>query len=211
MVDRLSPIQKAVVAILLTGMVMIVFIPLLCFTTVSFSNAAEMAQFPKRIFPTGTVTVRIEPETDGKYTLYYDSNDGNGWTSIITTDNADRLEKHFARQYGVSIAGEDLLEDFAQTREEGPMELTYHKDTFYNFKQFFRIVPNAASALKNSVIVAIYTILISLTLGSLAGYAIARFDFKGKVQFNVGLLIVRMFPTVGISIPMAILNYLISS
>lgn len=205
MVDRLNAIQKAVVAVVLAGMVMIIVIPLLCFVTVSFSNATEMAQFPKNIFPTGTVEVYIEPEEDGKYTLYYDYKDGYGWTSIITSSKASAFEKHFTRQYAVSITGEELLEDFARTREEGPMVFTYKKDTFYNFKQFFKIVPNAAEALKNSIIVSLYTILISLTLGSLAGYAIARFNFAGKSQLNVGLLIVRMFPTVGISIPMAVM------
>ena len=59
--------------------------------------------------------------------------------------------------------------------------------------------------MKNSIIVSLYTILISLSLGSLAGYAIARYQFKGREQINVGLLIVRMFPTVGISIPMAVM------
>ena len=66
-------------------------------------------------------------------------------------------------------------------------------------------MPNAGPALKNSIIVSLYTILISLSLGSLAGYAIARYKFKGREQINVGLLIVRMFPTVGISIPMAVM------
>ena len=206
MVDRLNPIQKAVVAILLAGMLLIVAIPLLCFTTVAFSNATEMAQFPKNIFPTGSVSVLVQPEEDGKYTLFYDYKDGNGWTSIITTDKASRFETHFTRQYAVTRSGEQLMEDFATTRETGEAKVfTYQKDTFYNFKQFFKIVPNAAAGLKNSIIVSLMTILISLSLGSLAGYALARYDFKGKAQLNVGLLIVRMFPTVGISIPMAVL------
>jgi len=74
----------------------------------------------------------------------------------------------------VTIEGEKLLEDFSQTLEKGPMEFTYRKNIFNNFNQFFKIVPNASSALKNSIIVALYTI-------------------------------VRMFPMVGISIPMALL------
>lgn len=205
MVERLSPPLKAVVAIILAGMLMIILIPLTCFVTVSFSNATEMAQFPKRLLPTSAVTVFVAPEDDGKYTIFYDYGDGHGWTSIITSNDATRLERHFTRQYAVTVPGEQLLSDFAQTREEGGKTFTYRKNTFYNFTQFFKIVPNAASALKNSVVVSLITILISLTLGSLAGYALARYTFKGKSQLNVGLLIVRMFPTVGISIPMAVM------
>ncbi len=206
MVNRLNPIQKASVAIILTGMLLIVAIPLMCFVTVSFSNATEMSQFPKNLFPSGTVSVLVAPEENNRYTVYYDYHDGNGWTSIITLSDAKKLERHFTRQYAVTVPGEQLLKDFAATRETGePRVFTYRKDTFYNFTQFFKIVPNAASGLKNSIIVSLLTILISLTLGSLAGYALARYNFKGKQQLNVGLLIVRMFPTVGISIPMAVL------
>lgn len=103
------------------------------------------------------------------------------------------------------MPGEELAEDFKQTLTNGPMEFTYKKDLFYNFKTFFSIVPNAAAALKNSIIVSLYTILISLGIGSLAGFAMARFQFKFKEQIHVSLLIVRMFPVVGISIPMAML------
>jgi multiple sugar transport system permease protein len=39
----------------------------------------------------------------------------------------------------------------------------------------------------------------------MCGYAIARFRFRGKDQISVFLLIVRMFPTVGISIPLAVI------
>ncbi len=170
--DRLNIVQKTVMSIILAAAVMTILIPLVFFTTVSFSNAVEMSQFPKKLFPDFSVTVKIVPNDLGEYELFYDS--GEGYTSIITSKNSVKLENHFARQYGVTIEGEKLLEDFSQTLEKGPMEFTYRKNIFNNFNQFFKIVPNASSALKNSIIVALYTI-------------------------------VRMFPMVGISIPMALL------
>ncbi len=203
MMDRLSIVQKTVMSIFLAGMALVVVIPLLFFGTVAFSNAAEMSEFPKSLFPSSTVTVRVEPTESGSYEVFYDS--GEGYESIITTKDAEKLEKHFRRQYSVTLSGEEILADFSQTLENGPMEFTYKKDMFYNFKQFFSIVPNAAEALKNSIVVSLLTILISLGIGSLAGYAMARFQFAGKEQFNVAMLIVRMFPVVGISIPMAVL------
>lgn len=205
MMERLSVVQKTVVGIILAGLAMFVLIPLLFFVTVSFSNSTELSQFPKNLLPSSTVTVYVEPTEDQKFEIFYDNQDGSGYTSIITTNQASKLEKHFTRQYGVTVSGEKLVEDFSQTLTEGGREFTYRKDTFYNFRQFFKIIPNAGAALKNSIIVSVYTILISLSLGSIAGYTIARFRFKGKEQINVALLIVRMFPTVGISIPMAVL------
>ncbi|MDF2859629.1 MAG: hypothetical protein K0Q87_5480 [Neobacillus sp.] len=201
--DKLNVIQKTVMTIVLATLVLIVVLPLMFFTTVSFSNAAEMSQFPKSMLPNFNVTVKVVPTEEGEFEVFYDS--GEGYTSIITSKRASKLETHFTRQYAVTVPGEQLIEDFSQTLEKGPMEFTYKKDAFYNFKQFFSIVPNASTALKNSIIVSLMTILISLSIGSLAGYAMARYNFKLKRQINVSLLIVRMFPMVGISIPMAIL------
>ena len=90
MMDRLNAVQKTVFAIIIAGMVMLVAIPLLFFITVSFSNSTEMTQFPKNIFPSGEVTVYVEPKDDGKYELFYDYQDGSGYTSIITTNNASK-------------------------------------------------------------------------------------------------------------------------
>lgn len=201
--DRLSIVQKTVVAIVLAGMVMMVIVPLMYFVTVAFSSSTEMSQFPKKAFPDMSVTVRVEPTEDGSFEIFHDA--GRGYRSIITTKNPSKLETHFKRQYNVNKKGEELVADFSQTLENGPMEFTYTKQFLYNFNQFFKIVNNAAPALKNSIIVALLTILISLSLGSMAGYAMARYNFRFKEQINVGLLIVRMFPMVGITIPMATL------
>lgn len=203
MMDRLNAVQKAVISIILAGMVMIVVIPLMFFTTVAFSSSNEMTQFPKRILPATSVTVKVVPNEAGEFEIFYDR--GEGYESIITTKRAKKLEDHFTRQYSVTVPGEQLVEDFSQTYENGPMEFTYKKDLLYNFKTFFKIAPDAAEGLKNSILVSLLTILISLSIGSLAGYALARYNFKFKEQINVGLLVVRMFPVVGISIPMAVL------
>lgn len=190
-------------ALVLATMTLLVVVPLMAFTTVAFSNAAEISEFPQRLFPDFDVTVLVKPTQEQEFEIFYDS--GDGYESIITTKRASKLETHFTRQYGVTVSGEELVRDFEQTLESGEMEFTYKKDLFYNFKTFFSIVPNAKAALKNSIIVSLYTILISLSVGSLAGFAMARYQFKGKEQIHVSLLIVRMFPVVGISIPMAML------
>jgi multiple sugar transport system permease protein len=201
--DRLNIVQKAVIAIVLAGMVMLVAVPLLYFTTVAFSSAVELSEFPKRIFPSFTLRVKVAPAEDGQFEIFHDRGDGRGYRSVISSGSASRLETHFKRQYNVTVPGEKLLEDFRETREKGPLEFTYAKEPLYNFNQFFKIVNNAAPALKNSVIVSLLTILISLSLGSMAGFAMARYQFKFKEKINLGILIVRMFPVVGITIPMA--------
>ncbi|MDR2070126.1 MAG: carbohydrate ABC transporter permease [Treponema sp.] len=199
--DKLNIIQKTVIALVLAGMVMLVAVPLLYFGAIAFSSAVEISEFPKRILPSMKLTVLVKPAENGEFELFHDR--GNGYRSVITTKNPLRLETHFKRQYNVNISGEKLIEDFSQTLEQGPREFSYRKDVFYNFGQFFTIVNNAAPALKNSIIVSLLTILISLTLGSMAGFAMARYHFRFKEKINLGILIVRMFPVAGITIPMA--------
>jgi ABC-type sugar transport system, permease component len=201
--DRLNIIQKAVVSIILSAMVLIVIVPILFFLSVTFSSDVEMSRFPKPLIPTFSLTVKVAPAENNQYEIFY--NDGSGYRSILTTGNASKLETFFKRQYSVTVPGDKLLEDFSKTRVSGPMEFKYQKNILYNFNQFFAIVTNSVPALKNSILVALYTILISLTIGSLAGYAMARYTFKFKEAINVTMLIVRMFPVVGISIPMAII------
>jgi len=202
-VNRLNLIQKTVMSLILSAMVITVVVPIIFFLSVSFSNDFEMNQFPKNLIPSTSVTVKVAPTEQGLYEIFY--NNGEGYRSIITTANPIKLETFFNRQFAVTIPGEQLVEQFSKTKENGPMEFKLKKDMFYNFKQFFTIATKAKSALVNSILVSIYTIIISLTIGSLAGYAMARYNFKFKETINVTLLIVRMFPVVGISIPMAIL------
>jgi multiple sugar transport system permease protein len=201
-VDKYNLVQKTVIALFLAGMVMLVVLPLLYFTTVAFSSAVEMSEFPQRLIPSATVKVLIVPEEDGRFEIFHNRG-GRGYRSVITSGDPARLETHFKREYNVAVSGEDLLASFNETLTEGPKEFTYPKQPLYNFYQFFKIVNNAAPALKNSVIVALLTILISLSLGSAAGFAMARYTFRFKEKINLGILIVRMFPAVGISIPMA--------
>jgi len=203
--NKLSILEKTMISLILSTIILVVLIPLLFFLSTAFSNATEMTVFPKSLFAKRNVTVKVVPQDDGKYEILYDYGKGEGYTSIITTSSGEKLEKHFQRQYGLMINGDKLLSIFSITRDEGPKEFTFKKDLFYNFKEFFKVVPNAKSALKNSIIVAALTILISLTLGSMAGYAIARYRFTGRKGINITLLIVRMFPTVGLSVPMAVI------
>lgn len=201
--DRLNIVQKFCFVIVIASMLIAVVVPLLFFTGVAFSSSSEMSQFPKSMFPRTTVTVKVAPAGENEYEIFY--NDGQGYKSIITTGSATKLENHFRRQYNVERSGEELLKDFSQTRKNGPMKFTYHKSLLFNFHEFFAIVNNAGPSLVNSILVSLYTILISLLIGSMAGYAMARYQFRFKDQINVGLLIVRMFPVVGISIPMALI------
>ena len=204
--NRLNPAEKTAFYIVMAALLMSVVIPLLFYLTSAFTSDAENMEFPRRLFPKFTVTVQVDyiPES-GAYEIFYDSGGGYGFESVLTSNNPSRIKSLFTLQYSVTKSGEELMEDFEITKTQGRQTFVYRKDMLYNLRTFFTIAANARAGLVNSLIAAALTILISLSIGSLAGYAMARYTFLFKDQVNVLLLIVRMFPTVGISIPMAVL------
>lgn len=71
--------------------------------------------------------------------------------------------------------------------------------------QFFAGFQGMLEALKNSVLVAVLTMVISITIGAPAGYALSRFDFRGKELFRVLILLTRAFPLPLLALPLAVL------
>lgn len=61
------------------------------------------------------------------------------------------------------------------------------------------------SALINSLAVAAMTMVISIALGAPAGYAIARYEFRGKTAFRMLIMLTRAFPLPLLALPLAVL------
>lgn len=71
-----------------------------------------------------------------------------------------------------------------------------------NFLLQFRGV---LSALKNSLLVAFLTMVLSIGLGAPAGYALARYEFRGKGLFRMLIMLTRAFPLPLLALPLAVL------
>lgn len=78
---------------------------------------------------------------------------------------------------------------------------TFSMESFEFFVNSHGVLPSTF----RSVIVALATVLIALLVGAPAGYALARFRFRGKEAFRIGILLTRMFPTSLLAIPLAVL------
>lgn len=68
----------------------------------------------------------------------------------------------------------------------------------------FLEVPGVGKAMGNSLLVAVLTMLFSLLLGAPAGYALARYRFRGADFFRVLVLMTRAFPLAILAIPLAV-------
>ena len=69
------------------------------------------------------------------------------------------------------------------------------------FAKFYGIL----DALKNSLIVATMTMVMSIAIGAPAGYALSRFEFRGKATFRLLILMTPAFPLPLLALPLAIM------
>ena len=71
--------------------------------------------------------------------------------------------------------------------------------------RFFATFAGVGSALMNSVLVAVLTMVLSIGVGAPAGYALTRFDFPGKSAFRLLVLMTRAFPLPLLALPIAVM------
>lgn len=70
--------------------------------------------------------------------------------------------------------------------------------------EYFINIKGIPENVMNSVIVALLTIVFSLSLGAPGGYALARFRFRAKQSITMGFLITKMFPVAILAVPLAV-------
>ena len=70
---------------------------------------------------------------------------------------------------------------------------------------FFVGFSGMLGALKNSILVAAQTMVMSILIGAPAGYALSRFDFYGKELFRLLILLTRAFPLPLLALPLTVM------
>ena len=70
--------------------------------------------------------------------------------------------------------------------------------------EFFLNSRGILPGIRNSIVVALITLLLSTLIAAPAGYALSRYIFRGKDFFRLSILAVRAFPIVVLSIPLAV-------
>lgn len=74
--------------------------------------------------------------------------------------------------------------------------------TFEAYRKLFTTTVDFLTAMKNSLIVAVSTTIVSLTVSTLAAYAFSRYRFAGRKLLMCVFLCNNMFPTVLLLIPL---------
>jgi multiple sugar transport system permease protein len=102
--------------------------------------------------------------------------------------------------YFITIAAFSTEEDaYAYPKQLLPTDLS--TETL----NFFLDFAGTIDAFWRSVIVAVITLAISLGVGTPAGYALARFTFRGSDTVRLSVVATRAFPIVILSIPLAVI------
>lgn len=70
--------------------------------------------------------------------------------------------------------------------------------------EFFLGSRGVLPGIRNSIVVALITLVLTTVIAAPAGYAISRFLFRGRDVFRLAILAVRAFPIVVLSIPLAV-------
>jgi len=76
--------------------------------------------------------------------------------------------------------------------------------TLDNFKELFQAL-GAMGALINSLVIVGVSTCLALLFGSMAAYALARFEIKGKDMIALDILLIRMLPPIVSVIPLFLL------
>ena len=71
--------------------------------------------------------------------------------------------------------------------------------------EFFLGFAGVGKALWNSALVASITMVLSILIGAPAGYALSRFEFRGKTAFRILVLMTRAFPLPLLALPLAVM------
>ena len=199
-------VKKTIFYGLLFTIMMTVIVPVFYLTTISFSSTIETYDYPKRLLPSLSHDLRVSFDEIEGYYIIQRKNTKNEYEDLYISSRFDRIQTYFEDYLNIVKTEEQLEDDFTEAKLTGDViELRYYKNIFRNFTKFFSVFSGADQALMNSIQAALLTIIISMTIGGSVGYALARTQIKGKEAIGVASLVVRMFPVVSISVPMAIL------
>ena len=203
--------KRSSLYIVLVGIAFIIIFPIFFLFSFSFMSDYETySEWPKPLIPSFKSNFMIDKDTDGYHLFIFNksADEFMPFGPLVFADNEediDNLRKFIKLQSNCKISSQEIVEYLKVVDNNSKVEFSIKKDLLANYILFFQVVNGAPKAVLNSLMVAGATMLISLTIGGMGGYAFARYFFKGKNILKLSVLFVRMFPAVSLAIPMVII------
>ncbi len=197
--------RRTLLYVLVLGVAVVVLLPIYFLVALSFMSDYEVYQEkPLPLVPAFVHEFSLQ-RTAGGFQLSRVRDRGREAVPLMRSASAEALCTHIQRTANAHVAPEELQRMMAKLAPGEQVRFTRRKSLFANYATFFRVAGDrTAASVWRSIATALATIAISLTIGSLAGYAFARYAFCGRHWLKVSVLFVRMYPGVAIALPMAV-------
>ena len=183
---------------------LVIILPVFFIVSLSFLTTHEAYSYPLPLLPSLTSKFNLTYGERGYLLSVYDRVSGE-YETVLDTDDFEKMSIYMKDRLGSPVSIAELEEQISRLSNEDPVYFSKNTDLLHNYKLFFLITPDAVPALIRSLQICALTIIISISMGGLAGYAFARYMFYGKDMMKFSVLFVRMFPAIAIAIPMVII------
>ena len=192
--------------IFVTGVVIAMLLPLYFIVSLSFLSTREAYRYPLPLVPSFTNQLKVEHGERGYLLSIYNRMEGE-YQTLLDTGDLEKMSVYMKYQLATPMTIEEIEREVAALETQDAVHFTRRTNLLYNYQTFFRVAGTgqAVPALIRSLQVCAMTILISLSIGGMAGYAFARYMFRGRDLLKFSVLFVRMFPGVAIALPMVII------
>lgn len=183
---------------------LIIILPVFFIISLSFLTTHEAYSYPLPLLPSLTSRFNLTYGERGYLLSVYDRVNQE-YETVLDSDDLEKMAVYMKNRLGTSVSIPELEDQIARLSSEDPVYFSMRTDLLHNYRLFFQITEKAVPSLIRSLQIAALTIVISLTVGGIAGYAFARYMFFGKDMMKFSVLFVRMFPAIAIAVPMVII------
>lgn len=197
--------RRTTLYVLVAGLAIIILLPIFFLFSFSLMSDAEIYnEWPIPLVPHLSTRFTIE-DRQGKYLLSIYNNGEDKYLPLIETDDLAYIASFTVKKTNCRLPIERLRKEIARLDTTDTVFFDLPKNLLANYAMFFDVAGDARPALLRSLKTAFATMLISLIIGGMGGYAFARYTFAGKNTLRLSVLFVRIFPGVAIAIPMVII------
>ena len=205
--------RKTILYIVIVGLAMIILFPIFFLISFSLMSGYEAYyEWPNPLIPKFSTKLKLERTAKG-YQLHIYNHADKEYQAFgqpdfqNTSKDVNKIVDFIQRQANSDFSAKALQEQITALDQGGEKEVFFsaRKSLLANYILFFQVTRNSVPAVFRSLYTALATIVISLTIGGLAGFAFARYRFKGRHWLKLSVLFVRMFPGAAIAIPMVII------
>ena len=199
-------IRRTIFYLFIVTLAVSIILPVFFLVSLSFLSTREAYLYPLPLVPSLSAKYSLTHGERGYLLSVYDNFDKE-YQTVLDTAELEKISVYMQSQIGTPYSIPDI-EDRITELESGEADTIFfkvRKNLFLNYDTFFKITRDAVPALLRSLQIAAITIVISLSIGGMAGYAFARYIFAGRDALKFSVLFVRMFPGVAIALPMVII------